>query len=59
MDTNLLTYKMSQHNHGYMYQATFEAQFMKKLSNTVTELKKKTVAYKKVCIEIKENIGPE
>ena len=32
---------------------------MKKLSNTVTELKKKTVAYKKVCIEIKENIGPE
>ena len=30
-------------------QATFEAQFMKKLSNTETELKK-SVAYKKTCI---------
>ena len=29
--------------------ATYEAKFMKKLSNTKAELKK-TIAYKKVCI---------
>ena len=42
--------------------ATFETQFMKKLSNTKTELKKKNVAYKKACISSKsynqsQNLG--
>ena len=39
---------MSQYNDASMYSATFEAQFIEKLSNTETELKK-SVAYKKAC----------
>ena len=32
---------MSQYDDGYMKQATFEDQFMKKLSNTEVDLKRK------------------
>ena len=42
---------MSQYNDGYVLSntwATFEAQFMKKFSNTEADLKK-SVAYKSVC----------
>ena len=40
---------MSQFDNANMYQATFEATFMKKLSNTEAELRK-SIAYKKDCI---------
>ena len=37
--------------------ATFEAQFMKKLSNTEAELKKKHCFYKKACIRNTDNVN--
>ena len=44
MDTNIVNEKVFLYGDAYMY----EAQFMKKLSNTEAELKK-CVAYKKAC----------
>ena len=45
MGTNIANIKMYQYDDAYMYLATFEAVFMKKLSNTEAKLKK-SVAYK-------------
>ena len=45
---------LNSNDYGYMYQATPEAQFITKISNTEVELKK-SVAYKKACTTTAHN----
>ena len=42
---------MSQYDDAYMYEATFEAQYMKKLGNTEAELKK-SIAYSEKTVSL-------
>ena len=51
MNTNILKYKTTPYIYQTSPEATFEAQFMKKLSNTETVLKNNVARKKKRLIE--------